>query len=172
MGINLPVAIKLKVASLIFASLATGAFLGMTIPLKPALAKNPYQICAENLVAVGISEDTTAEVCAGALEPEILSECVSKISDSTLEGVDPPLILFNCQRVRRPEELGNCVVDILENIPDASKEIVMESCRRSLLPERYASCAIGLYEQLQLPSTEIFVNCLNPKDVVLIELGN
>ena len=127
--------------ALIFTSLATAAFLGMTIPLKPALAKNPYQICAENMLAVGISEEITADVCAGALEPENLSECVTKIYDNVIEGVDPSLVLFNCQRVRRPEELGNCVVDILENIPDASEEIVIESCRRSLLPERYASCA-------------------------------
>lgn len=134
----------------------------MTIPTGPALAGNSYRTCAENMQAVGISEDIAANVCAGALKPENLSRCVSKIYDNAIEGVAPSFILFNCQRVRRPEELATCVADILNEIPDASSELTIESCRRSLLPERYASCAIGLYEQLQLPSTEIFATCLNP----------
>lgn len=158
--------------SLTVMPLVAGGFLGMTIPRGQALAGNPYQTCAEEMLQIGISSDVAANVCAGALKPENLSRCVSKIYDNAIEGIDPSFILFNCQRVRRPEELATCVADILENIPDAGEEIVIESCRRSLLPERYADCAIGLYRELQLPSTEIFASCLNPDDLVLIELGN
>ncbi len=151
--------------SLTVIQLVTGGLLGMTIPRGQALAGNPYQTCAEEMLEIGISSEIAANVCAGALKPKNLSRCVSKIYENAIEGVDPSFILFNCQRVRRPEELGTCVGDILENIPDASEEIVIESCRRSLLPERYASCAIGLYEQLGLTSTDIFATCLNPQEL-------
>lgn len=155
--------------SLAVIQLVSGSLLGMAIPTGQALAGNSYQTCAEEMLDIGISNEIAADVCAGAFKPDNLSRCVSQIYDSSIE-VSPPFILFNCQRVRRPKELATCVVDILDNIPEASSEIVIESCRRSLLPKRYASCAIGLYEELGLSSTEIFASCLNPKDVVSIEL--
>lgn len=141
----------------------------MAIPTGRALADNSYQTCAEEMLGIGISSEIAADVCAGALKPDNLSSCVTKLYDSSIE-VSPPFILFNCQRVRRPKELATCVVDILDNIPEASSEIVIENCRRSLLPKRYASCAIGLSEQLELSSTDILASCLNPKDLVSIEL--
>lgn len=155
--------------SLAVIKLVSGSLLGMAIPTGQAFAGNSYQTCAEEMLNVGISSEIAADVCAGAFKPDNLSACVTKIYDSRIE-VSPPSILFNCQRVRRPKELATCVVDILKNIPDASSEIVIENCRRSLLPKRYASCAIGLYEELGLSSTDIFASCLNPKDVVSIEL--
>jgi hypothetical protein len=151
--------------SLTVMPLVAGGLLGMTIPRGQALAGNPYQTCAEEMLEIGISSDVAANVCAGALQPKSLSRCVSKIYDNVIEGVDPSFILFNCQRVRRPKELATCVGDILDEIPETNSEIVIESCSRSLLPERYASCAIGLYQELQLPSTEIFASCLNPEDL-------
>jgi len=151
--------------SLTVIQLVAGGFLGMAIPRGQALAGNPYQTCAEEMLQIGISSDVAANVCAGALQPKSLSRCVSKIYNNAIEGVDPSFILFNCQRVRRPEELTSCVGDILDEIPEASSEIAIESCRRSLLPERYASCAIGLYQELQLPSAEIFASCLNPENL-------
>lgn len=154
--------------SLAVTQLVSGSLLGMAIPTGPALADNSYQTCAQEMLGVGFSSETAADVCAGAFKPDNLSRCVSRINESNIE-VSPPLILFNCQRVRRPKELATCVVDILENIPEASSEIVIESCRRSLLPTRYASCAIGLYAELGLSSTDVFASCLNPKDVVSIE---
>ncbi len=144
--------------------LVTGGLLGLTIPRGQALADNSYQTCAEEMLGAGISSDVAADACAGALKPENLSSCVTQIYDSTVEGVDPSSILFNCQRVRRPQELGTCVVDILENIPEANSEIAIENCRQSRLPQLYGSCAIGLYQQLQMPYTEIFASCLNPKN--------
>lgn len=150
--------------SLTVMPLVTGGLLGLTIPDRQVLADNSYQICAEEMLAVGVSSDTAADACAGALKPENLSGCVSQISNNAIEGLDPSLILFNCQRVRRPEDLATCVTEILEKIPEANSEMAMENCRQSRLPEVYGSCATGLYQQLQLPYTDIFASCLNPKN--------
>lgn len=149
--------------------LVTGSLLAMAIPGQPALANKSYRVCAEELLETGLSEEVVANACAAALKPGDLSYCVSKVFDNTTEEVEAASILFSCQRVRRPKELAECVIDIQEAIAEASSQIVIDSCRRSLLPERYADCAIGLYNQLLLEPEEILSSCLEPNTLVVTE---
>ncbi|NES90732.1 MULTISPECIES: hypothetical protein [Okeania] len=125
--------------------------------------KKSFKICSEELLSVGLSEAEVANACGAALKPRGLSGCVTKIYDSTTEELSAEDILFNCQRVRRVDELGTCVETINESIQDKSNEAaILESCRLSLLPERFSSCVVGLSANVELTTEELLSNCLNP----------
>ncbi len=141
----------------------------MAIPeVAIALAnKKSFEICSEDLRSVGLSEAVVAKACGAALKPRGLSECVTDIYDTTAETISAEEILFNCQRVRRVNELGICVQKINKSVRDTSNQAaVLESCRRSLLPERFSFCVVGLSTNVELPTEQLLATCLNPSQEI------
>lgn len=125
--------------------------------------KKSFKICSEDLLSVGLSEAEVANACGAALKPRGLSRCVTKIYDNTTDELSAEDILFNCQRVRRFDELGTCVETINKSVTDKSNEAaILESCRLSLLPKRFSSCVVGLNTNVGLATEELLSNCLNP----------
>ncbi|MGB3509757.1 MAG: hypothetical protein WBA93_11030 [Microcoleaceae cyanobacterium] len=139
----------------------------MTIPPKAMAQANQqsFVMCSEELLSVGLSDAEVASACGAALKPRGLSECVTKIYDSTTEALSTEEILFNCQQVRRVEELGTCVEKINKSVqPISNQAAVLENCRRSLLPDRFSSCVVGLNRNAKLPTEELLATCLNPNE--------
>jgi hypothetical protein len=84
-------------------------FLALSLPIRPANA-NEFNDCINELSDSGVSQEQAGIACSDALIPKELSACVSKIQDNTPIQADDALKA--CYRVRRPVDLGNCVVDI------------------------------------------------------------
>lgn len=151
-----------KTARLI--SLASFPVLLLTVAVpKNAVASN-FSACASSLLDSGISEDEAGIACADALEPRMLSGCVSEIQRET--SVPGQEALAACYRVRRPDELSSCVVDIDNNLDSADvASVALDSCRRSLLPERFADCVVGLNSSLsELSGTEAIDTCISAEE--------
>lgn len=126
-------------------AIAIFAFPFFSIP--QAKADNQFDVCLRELINSGV-EVTQAQVgCADALEPKDLSYCVSTITRSTeITGTDA---LKSCYQVRRPIEMGNCVVTIKKEALSASTEIALikmalDTCQASLLPFRHSECVVAL----------------------------
>lgn len=130
--------------------------------------KQSFVICSEELLSVGLSQSEVANACSAALKPRGLSGCVTKIYDSTTEALSAEEILFNCQQVRRVDELGTCVEKINKSVKatTSNQTAVLEGCRRSLLPERFSSCVVGLDRNVQLPTEQLLATCLNPNEEI------
>ncbi|WP_094678361.1 hypothetical protein [Hydrocoleum sp. CS-953] len=130
-------------------------------------SRKSFRICSRDLLSVGLSESEVANACGAALKPRDLSKCVTRIYDSTTKELPAEEILFNCQRVRRVDELGNCVRKINKAVKDTSNEsAVLENCRLSLLPESFSSCVIGLSSNVGLSTEELLTTCLNPNQEI------
>lgn len=90
----------------------------LAIPPRPATARNQFDVCVSELLGSGVPGDQAATACSDAIIPKELSLCVSKIRGGTL--VDAEDALRACYRVRRPVDLGNCVVDIHQQVLNVS----------------------------------------------------
>ncbi|NEQ40454.1 MAG: hypothetical protein F6K40_31180 [Okeania sp. SIO3I5] len=124
--------------------------------------RKSFRICSKDLLSLGLSESEVANACGAALKPRDLSRCVTKIYDNTTDELPAEDILFNCQRVRRVDELGTCVKKINKAFKNKSNEsAVLENCRLSLLPESFSSCVIGLSDNVGLSTEELLATCLN-----------
>ncbi len=126
------------------------------------LREEDYNICAENLQAVGLSPQVTAQACAMSVRPKQISTCVSRINYDT--GISAEEALVGCVSVRRPEEMATCVVNITQNLSDANPLKVLDSCSRSLLPEQYSFCVLGVTPSTALPVTNVLNTCLTPPE--------
>ncbi|MFP4007939.1 MAG: hypothetical protein ACLFV6_07990 [Spirulinaceae cyanobacterium] len=94
-------------------SLVPAGLLAFSVPQEAKAHWNPFEICAEELLATeAISPEQAAFACAEALEPKDLSFCVIKINSFT--PVDAVSALQACFRDRRPLELATCTVNITE----------------------------------------------------------
>lgn len=146
-------------------ALAVGAIATMqagfsiAIASGPAAAKrNPFGICTEELLFVGIDTNTAAAACGRALVPDELSLCVlSMVEDA---GIDAGFALDNCFRVRRPEELATCTLEIDEALLPEDPTVVVDSCRRSALPLRFSDCVVGVGIEADLSVSAALKNCL------------
>ena len=154
-------------------ALAAASLLSSALPISPAGAinlninwrlnqnKNAYRICAQEMVAVGVVPEAAAAACAAALHPRDVSMCVSQINTKTkVAAMDA---LFNCRRVRRPDELATCVVDINSKAQGAPIASVLDHCRRSLLPERFSECVVGLSRELKFPTEQLLATCIDAR---------
>jgi hypothetical protein len=158
-----------------FAAIATvpAGLLAFSLPIAPALANwNEFDVCTTQIINSGVPADKAGEACSNALIPKELSECVATIQGRTaIAGIEA---LRGCYQVRRPIDLGNCVVDIVSSAPAATPTAdkkstpgaatpqnsatqntetnpqlaVLESCRASLLPGRYSQCVTALNRQV------------------------
>lgn len=149
-----------KTAGLISVASFPVLLLTTAIPQNSALASN-FGACASSLLESGISSDDAGVACADALEPTVLSACVAKIERETeITGQEA---LRACYRVRRPEELASCVVDIDNNLDSADvANLALDNCRRSLLPERFANCVVGLNRSIsEFSGTEAIATCIS-----------
>jgi hypothetical protein len=157
-----------------FAAIATipVGLLAFSVPIAPALANwNEFDVCTTQIVNSGVPAKQAGAACSDALIPKELSECVATIQGRT--AIAGPDALRGCYQVRRPIDLGNCVVDIISSAPSATPtadkkstgttasqnsatqktEInpqlaVLDSCRASLLPGRYSQCVTALNRQV------------------------
>lgn len=145
------------------------SLLAMTVPAGSADAleirfnrsRNAYRFCARDLVASGVVPEAAA-ACAEAYRPREISDCVRKIKRRTpIAAADA---LFNCRRVRRPEQLASCVVDITNKAGGAASATVLDHCRRSLLPQRFSDCVVGLKRQLNFPTDQLLGTCIDARD--------
>ena len=133
--------------------------LSLAITNQPSAAKrNPFGVCTEELLAVGLDADTAAAACGRALLPDELSLCVVSIAVDA--GVDAGFALDNCFRVRRPDELAACALEIDEVLLPEDPATVVDSCRRSILPLRFSDCVVGVGLGAELDINAALENCL------------
>jgi hypothetical protein len=151
--------------------------------LLPALADsatdwNQFDVCVTDLTTNGVNGNQAKSACAGALIPKQLSECVAMIRNGSPIEATPALQA--CYQVRRPVDLGNCVVDIQNSVlggytppADATKGVssndlsllALNSCRESLLPGRHSECVIALSRDNTTSSPQIAMDtCLAAED--------
>lgn len=75
-----------------------------------AVKANQFDVCLQRLIDSGVALAEAQTGCATALLPRDLSSCVRNITRNTeITGSDA---LQNCYRVRRPIDMGDCVVSI------------------------------------------------------------
>jgi len=104
---------KLTTLILVIPSLLT-----LALPSK-AQGKNQFDVCLQELTASGVPTEQAQTGCADALVPRELSTCVRTISTTTeIKAIDA---LKSCYQVRRPVDLGNCVVNINKQALIATK---------------------------------------------------
>lgn len=134
--------------------------LSLAIASKPVAAAkgNPFGVCTEELLSIGIGTDTAVEACSRALLPDELSLCAIGIVEKA--GADAAFALDNCFRVRRPDELAICALEIDEAFMSADPTVVVDSCRRSILPLRFADCVIGVGLGADIAVDTALQNCL------------
>ncbi|MGI0482712.1 hypothetical protein ACN4EE_18245 [Geminocystis sp. CENA526] len=75
---------------------------------------NSFDVCLRDLTASGIPVEQAQTGCADALVPTELSTCVKNISTNT--NISSIEALKSCYQVRRPLDLGSCVVNINRDI--------------------------------------------------------
>jgi hypothetical protein len=154
--------------------LAALGLLATALPISPASAitiriprsRNPYRVCALELIEAGVGAETAAGACADALRPRDISKCALQINRKTnISGVEA---LSSCRRVRRPAELATCVVNIngKSRTQPAAPLVVLDGCRRSLLPQQFSECVVGLSGRLDFPTDRLIATCLDPRDSV------
>lgn len=154
--------------------LAALGLLASALPISPASAitiriprsRNPYRVCALELIEAGVGAEAAAAACADALHPRDISKCALQINRKTnISGIEA---LSSCRRVRRPKELATCVVNIngKTRTQAAAPLLVLDGCRRSLLPQQFAECVVGLSGRLDFPTDRLIATCLDPRGSV------
>lgn len=154
--------------------LAALGLLASALPISPASAitiriprsRNPYRVCALELIEAGVAAEVAAAACADALHPRDISKCALQINRKTnISGIEA---LSSCRRVRRPKELATCVVNIngKTRTQAAAPLLVLDGCRRSLLPQQFAECVVGLSGRLDFPTDRLIATCLDPRGSV------
>ena len=140
---------------------------------RPVAAANLFDICVNKLSKTQLPMEEIGSACADALDPEELSLCVQKIERHT--PVPPKDALLACYRVRRPEDLADCVADI-HNENKKEKQIdtntlisdaflALDYCRRSLLPERYSECVMALSRNsVEISPPQAMETCISAED--------
>jgi hypothetical protein len=144
---------------------------------------NQFSACINQIVRTGVSPQDAATACSEALIPKELSRCVAMIKSKT--PIDGNLALQACFQVRRPIDLGNCVVDIHRAAPlfatnslkqtetETAKEPdklgiskqVLDSCRQSLLPGRFSQCVIAVSRGVDKNNpSQALQTCLSAED--------
>jgi hypothetical protein len=144
---------------------------------------NQFSACISQIVRTGVSPQDAATACSEALIPKELSRCVAMIKSKT--PINGNLALQACFQVRRPIDLGNCVVDIHRAAPlfaanspkqtetETAKEPdklgiskqVLDSCRQSLLPGRFSECVIAVSRDVDKNNpSQALQTCLSAED--------
>jgi hypothetical protein len=144
---------------------------------------NQFSACINQIVRTGVSPQDAATACSEALIPKELSRCVAMIKSKT--PIDGNLALQACFQVRRPIDLGNCVVDIHRAAPlfaanspkqtetETAKEPdklgisrqILDSCRQSLLPGRFSECVIAVSRDVDKNNpSQALQTCLSAED--------
>jgi hypothetical protein len=144
---------------------------------------NQFSACISQIVRTGVSPQDAATACSEALIPKELSRCVAMIKSKT--PINGNLALQACFQVRRPIDLGNCVVDIHRAAPlfaanspkqtetETAKEPdklgistqILDSCRQSLLPGRFSECVIAVSRGADKNNTTpALQTCLSAED--------
>jgi hypothetical protein len=160
--------------------------LGLLEMTRPTAASaNQFNDCIRQMTRAGVSPKDAGQACSDALIPKELSGCAAMIAART--PIDANSALLACYQVRRPIDLGNCVVDIHRAVPaiaaapetkqDAPKtgtetkkpsELslkVLDSCRKSLLPGRFSECAIAISRDVtDATPAEALDTCLSAED--------
>lgn len=145
-------------------ALAIALFVTMAIPTPPARAtsQNNYNKCTSKLLDAGISPEAVSGLCARALHPQDLANCVLKINEKT--DITARDALASCVRVRRPLDLATCVVDISQETQASVAPAILDNCRSSLLPERYSECVVGLTRRVELLPYQAMAICIDAGD--------
>ncbi|MCA2940467.1 MAG: hypothetical protein IM319_15445 [Microcystis sp. M113S1] len=144
---------------------------------------NQFSACISQIVRTGVSPQDAATACSEALIPKELSRCVAMIKSKT--PINGNLALQACFQVRRPIDLGNCVVDIHRAAPlfaanspkqtetETAKEPdklgistqILDSCRQSLLPGRFSQCVIAVSRDVDKNNpSQALQTCLSAED--------
>ena len=136
----------------------------MAIPKVPvrAIHQNEYQSCAADLSKVDIPREQVAEVCAKALHPREVSNCIVRIAQ--LAPIPARDGLAVCSQVRRPLELATCAIDIYSRTQDASRTSVLDYCRRSLLPVRFSECVVALSREIDFSPAKAMETCISARE--------
>jgi hypothetical protein len=122
-----------------FAAIATvpAGLLAFSVPIAPALAWNEFDVCTTQIINSGVPANQAGVACSNALIPKELSECVATIRGRTaIAGIDA---LRGCYQVRRPIDLGNCVVDIVSSAPTATPTADKKSTPGAATPQNSAT---------------------------------
>ena len=131
-------------------------------------ADNQFDVCLRELINSDLTMSEAQIGCADALVPKDLSYCVTTITSSTdISGIDA---LRSCYQVRRPVEMGNCVVDINNKALSSSTDIdlvkmALDTCQASLLPFRHSECVVALSRTPEVSSPmKAMETCISAED--------
>ncbi|BAQ62774.1 hypothetical protein GM3708_3180 [Geminocystis sp. NIES-3708] len=92
-----------------------------------AKANNQFDVCLKDLITAGVTTEQAQTGCADALVPRELSTCVRTIATGTdIKAIDA---LKSCYQVRRPVDMGNCVVNI-------NKTSILKTTSKSTLEKK------------------------------------
>lgn len=154
----------------------------LEVPLLPVVAGsadwNQFDVCVTEIAQYEVTQDKVALACSDALIPKELSQCVTMIRRATpIKGDDA---LDACYQVRRPIDLGHCVADIYNAIPNLSSIptengsttleeppllTLLTSCRASLRPGYYSECVIAVNRDLSdMTPIKALNKCLAAED--------
>ncbi|MBD2652092.1 hypothetical protein H6G45_01025 [Synechocystis sp. FACHB-383] len=158
-----------------FAPIGCGLLMASGMVFAPIAAVagdwNQFDVCVSELKRNGVSDDAAASGCAQAIIPKEMSQCVNMISRNTnITGI---VALQSCFQVRRPVDLGNCVVDIDRGVVGRNRSpegedvtmAALNSCRQSLLPGRHSECVLALSREVSDFTPQKAMNtCLAAED--------
>lgn len=109
-----------------------------------AKANNQFDVCLKDLIAAGVTTEQAQTGCADALVPRELSTCVSTISNNTdIKAIDA---LKSCYQVRRPVDMGNCVVTI-------NKNSILASTRKTTMAKKEVEASMETETEKNLFAT-------------------
>ena len=90
--------------------LVTPSLFTFIFPSASQAQNNQFDTCLRELTTSGVPIKEAQTGCANALVPTALSNCVNNITTNTeIKSIDA---LKSCYQVRRPIDMGNCVVNI------------------------------------------------------------
>lgn len=136
------IAAMTNVAVLSSWALTSQAAISFPLRSRPEPTEAQFEECTETLLGLGIEMTTVVDTCGSAAAPKALSSCIEDISVSTL--IPATDALAGCVRVRRPEEMATCVVDLDIEFVGALSSQVLGYCSRSLLPTIFKNCVQGV----------------------------
>jgi hypothetical protein len=120
-----------------------------------AKANNQFDVCLRELTTAGVTTEQAQTGCADALVPRELSTCVRTIATATdIKAIDA---LKSCYQVRRPVDMGNCVVNINKNSILSSTmktAMVKKEVETSMKPETETSMEASIEASMK-PETSM-----------------
>lgn len=117
-----------------------------------------YDVCAAEMLSLGVEPDAAAIACATSYRPTDISACVAGVL--SVADLAPEVAVAACSRDRRPREVSTCVINIHTNLVVEDSLTVLDRCYRTILPERYAACVVGIAAEIGYSTEDSMASCI------------